>query len=113
MQVPVNVQQKTYYGDGKSRLSISISYLAEKYQEITNVRDFDLETLGSGIGGYIGIFLGYSLLQVPEILHEAWNTSWGSFILMSWLQYVSEVIMPGNFNLDMFTFNRVFSNKIW
>ena len=76
MQVPVNVQQKTYYGDGKSRLSISISYLAEKYQEITNVRDFDLETLGSGIGGYIGIFLGYSLLQVSDLLDNEGNRYW-------------------------------------
>jgi hypothetical protein len=43
-------------------------YLDEDYQEIENVRDFGMETFWSSIGGFIGIFLGYSLLQIPDLL---------------------------------------------
>lgn len=39
----------------------------EMYQEIDNVRDFTLESCWSAIGGFVGIFVGYSLLQLPEL----------------------------------------------
>ena len=47
---------------------INIHYPEDVYQEIVNTKDFSFETFFSGVGGCIGIFLGYSLLQVPEIL---------------------------------------------
>ena len=47
---------------------LRFNYLNEDYQEILNVRDFGLETFWSSIGGFIGIFLGYSLLQIPDLL---------------------------------------------
>ena len=37
------------------------------FQEIDNVRDFTLESCWSAIGGFVGIFVGYSLLQLPEV----------------------------------------------
>ena len=54
-------------------VSISITYTTETYQEIRNERAFGIEALGSGVGGFIGIFLGYSLLQVPELFEMDWN----------------------------------------
>ena len=33
------------------------------YQEILNVRDFGVDDLWGNIGGYVGIFCGYSILQ--------------------------------------------------
>ena len=39
----------------------------EMYQEIDNVRYFTLESCWSAIGGFVGIFVGYSLLQLPEL----------------------------------------------
>ena len=38
------------------------------YEEIQNTKSFDLESFVSGVGGFIGIFLGYSILQLPELL---------------------------------------------
>ena len=38
------------------------------YEEIENTKSFDLESFVSGVGGFIGIFLGYSILQLPELL---------------------------------------------
>ena len=44
------------------------NYLEEMYQEIRNERDFDMEMFWSSVGGFIGMFLGYSLWQCPEML---------------------------------------------
>ena len=52
-------------------LVLRFSYLNEDYQEIVNVKDFGFENFWSNIGGFIGIFLGYSLLQIPDLLAKA------------------------------------------
>ena len=44
------------------------NYLEEMYQEIRNERDFNLEMFWSSVGGFIGMFLGYSLWQCPEMM---------------------------------------------
>ena len=48
-------------------LVFRFSYLNEEYQEIVNSKDFGLQSFWSNIGGFIGIFLGYSLLQTPDL----------------------------------------------
>ena len=55
--------------------SVSERNATETFQEIQNVRDFGIESMWSGSGGFIGIFLGYSLLQVPDILDIEWKSS--------------------------------------
>ena len=47
---------------------IMFMYEPKDYEEIQNTEDFDLESFVSGVGGFIGIFLGYSILQLPELL---------------------------------------------
>ena len=68
------VETKKLTRDDRFSLSISIMYTTETYQEIRNERAFGIEALGSGVGGFIGIFLGYSLLQVPELFEIDWKT---------------------------------------
>ena len=50
----------------KNDATLKISYRAQKYQEVRNVRDFGVESLLSYIGGYVGIFVGYSLLNLLD-----------------------------------------------
>ena len=47
---------------------VKFMYADSVYEEVENTRSFDLESFVSGVGGFIGIFLGYSILQVPELL---------------------------------------------
>ena len=47
---------------------INFIYTERFYQEIENVQDFTFESFWSGVGGFVGIFLGYSLLQFPAFL---------------------------------------------
>ena len=49
-------------------IRMKFSYQEQYYQEIKYLPDFDLETFISNIGGFLGIFLGYSMLQIPEII---------------------------------------------
>ena len=47
-----------------------ILYTNPNYLNFVNVRSFGFESFISGLGGFIGIFLGYSLLQVPVLLQS-------------------------------------------
>ena len=49
-------------------LNMNFQYRTDQYLDIINKRDFGARNLWSSIGGFVGIFLGYSLLQLPEIL---------------------------------------------
>ena len=58
-------------------LEVKFRYSKQEYKNIENLRAFDDESLLSMTGGYIGIFLGYSLLQLPSLLDR----------LVKWLQH--------------------------
>ena len=57
-----------YLSAEKHEFLVKIIYNNEEYKEIVNGKGFNDETLLSTVGGYIGIFLGISLLQLPSIL---------------------------------------------
>ena len=46
---------------------LSIVYLDKYYEEISELKDFGFEDFISGLGGFIGIFLGYSMMQIPQL----------------------------------------------
>ena len=50
------------------RLEIMLFYKSRYYSLATNEKAFTLLALWSQIGGFVGIFLGYSLLQLPELI---------------------------------------------
>ena len=110
MKIPVDVNQQV---EGfASLLKLYISYTTEDFQEIVNVKDFDVETLWSSVGGFIGIFLGYSLLQFPEILDYVWSISWDKFALISWIEYLLALIVPGCRRKRKFAILRLMKNII-
>ena len=47
--------------------------MEETYQEIVNERDFGIDSLWSTVGGFIGIFVGTSLSQIPTLIAAACN----------------------------------------
>lgn len=58
-----NLSNTTY-----SNLIIEIFHESEYYLEIRNSKEINSHDLWSQIGGLIGIFLGYSLLQIPSAI---------------------------------------------
>ena len=53
-----------YSGD----LNLNFQYRSDEYLETTNKRDFGVRNLWSSVGGFIGIFLGFSLFQLVEVV---------------------------------------------
>lgn len=57
-----------------THVNLKINYLSKMFQEIRNKKDFGLEAFFSSIGGFVGIFLGFSMLQIPELLSQYFDT---------------------------------------
>ena len=51
-------------------LDVEIRQLNNRYQMIKNYKEITIESCLSGIGGFIGMLIGLSLRQIPEII---WN----------------------------------------
>ena len=68
MKVSIGVLQQRY----SSGLFMNLIYKEQDYQEVTNTRDFGFESFWSGVGGFLGIFIGYSLLELPETIKNLW-----------------------------------------
>ena len=45
-------------------------YYEENYKEIVNQEAFSLADLWSQVGGFVGIFIGYSIIQIPTTIEE-------------------------------------------
>ena len=58
-----------YGGEPSGLLTIKMSLQDEFYQEILNTKAFGMADLWAGIGGYVGIFCGSSLLQATTYLN--------------------------------------------
>ena len=58
--------------DGKVKPSkdiiISFLYTDRFYETVEYERSFGFESFWSGVGGFVGIFLGYSMMQVNWLL---------------------------------------------
>ena len=68
MTITASVTEQYHSSKNTSILFFDISHQSTTYKEIVNKKSFDGNTLLSQVGGFIGIFLGFSLLQVPDII---------------------------------------------
>ena len=48
-------------------LKLIIRFLPEEVKYVSQKPAYPMWSLGAEIGGYLGMFLGYSLLQVPQL----------------------------------------------
>ena len=64
MSVSSSIEMKT----NRSDLSLVFHYRTKEFMETVNTRGYVIGDLLSSVGGFIGMFLGYGLFQVPEIL---------------------------------------------
>ena len=50
------------------QFQILVTYTEDFYQEIENFQGFTFESFFSGVGGFVGVFLGFSMMQIPDML---------------------------------------------
>ena len=59
------------YYEKQKTLMIKITLQDEFYHEILNTRDFGMADLWASIGGYVGVFCGYSVLHATDYLIDS------------------------------------------
>ena len=47
---------------------IKFIYQDKYYEEVLSLKEFGPESFISNLGGFVGIFLGYSMMQLPDLL---------------------------------------------
>ena len=57
----------------QSRFMVLVHYPNLKYRQIAHVQEYDVENLFGNIGGYIGLFLGYSLINFPRFVISSFD----------------------------------------
>ena len=57
-------QMVTSKSKQRTDVKLLFSYTMQNYQEIRNEKDYGLDDLWSNIGGFLGIFIGYSLFNL-------------------------------------------------
>ena len=53
----------------ESYFHIQVHLPQTRFREIKQIRAYDIESLVGHIGGYMGLFLGYALLNFPNAFH--------------------------------------------
>ena len=79
---------------GSEKSLIKIIYKERYYEEIHYSKGFNPESLLSNVGGFVGIFLGYSMMQLPElavVIVGLWSKAQRRFL-------ISNRIEAGNFS---------------
>ena len=52
---------------------LTFNFQGKTYMEIKQRRDYDFQSLIGNAGGYLGLFLGVCLLQLPQLLLDGYN----------------------------------------
>ena len=55
---------------------VILEFTDTTYMEIEQVRDYGIQDVVGDVGGYLGLFLGFALLQIPEVI----------FTIISWIK---------------------------
>ena len=61
--------------DGVNSAEVGFIFKNDHYKEIKYTRKFDIESLIGNVGGYIGLFLGFSIWQLPDGIQYL-NSKW-------------------------------------
>ena len=52
-----------------------IYFQAPVYKEIEQIRAYSFQTLVGNAGGYVGLFLGYTIKEIPVFLKKLFETA--------------------------------------
>ena len=72
---PLEEWVEQWMGQINKVFGVAIEFTDGTYMEIEQVRDYGIHDVVGDIGGYLGLFLGFALLQIPE----------GLFTIASWV----------------------------
>ena len=59
--------------DDVDSADLEFYFMNDEYKEIKYTREFDIESLIGNVGGYIGLFLGFAIWQLPDAMRFLMN----------------------------------------
>ena len=65
MTIMVNTEE---YYENSTEIPLYFKYATDVYEEVQNSKAFNIEALLGHVGGIVGMFLGFSVLQLLSIL---------------------------------------------
>ena len=68
--VVTTAEDVRYRKDNDASVLLFQFHYEENYKEIVNQEAFSLADLWSQVGGFVGIFIGYSIIQIPTTIAE-------------------------------------------
>ena len=68
MRVMTRDQYSTPLRNQHKEIDIKLIYSEGSYQETINSRDFGMDAFWIGVGGFAGLFLGYSVSSIPDLI---------------------------------------------
>jgi hypothetical protein len=71
----------TDVNEGKNWFQIQFDIRVNTFKEIKQVRAYSFQSLVGNVGGYIGLFLGFSILNLPSLSMDCW-----AYIKSSWFK---------------------------
>ena len=54
----------------KNQTRIHVSYLGNTYKDIQQMKAYTIMMLFGNVGGFVGLLLGYALIQIPSLIHS-------------------------------------------
>ena len=58
----------------KNQTRIHVSYLSNTFKEIQQMKAYTIMMLFGNVGGFVGLLLGYALIQIPNLVHSTLNS---------------------------------------
>ena len=57
-----------FKGNSDDFHTLNVNFKSPVFKEIKQVRAYNIQTLIGNAGGYIGLFLGYTIKELPKLL---------------------------------------------
>ena len=76
-----NVDNHNSQPEALDWFKVRLWFRSNRFMEIKQIRAYNLQNLVGNGGGYIGLFLGYSIVQLPSMMISAYH--WAKRFMMS------------------------------
>ena len=74
LKIPIT---SLFVAANESTFSIVVAYRQTAFREITQIKAYGINSLVGNMGGYMGLLLGYAVLNFPDLLRGIFNWAKG------------------------------------
>ena len=67
--------------DNENMFQLFFRFQGDTYMKVTQTKAYDLQNLVGNAGGYMGLFLGVALIQLPPLLFSTVFSAYKTFLM--------------------------------